>query len=140
MWWGLDRGAFSWLRSVEMFRSTPLCGSGSNSVASIFIPAFLAGILNEFEGLIRGLDEQLETQSGPWVCGDDFSLADCVWGVSLLRMHWAGRAYLWSDLPRVKDYAHRCYAIPSVMEATINWPSPAPPSPHTGDIPQIAAA
>lgn len=97
--------------------------------------AFHHRIMEEFRALISGLDQQLASHDGPWVCGRAFTLADCCWGISLFRMHWAGRAFLWADAPVVKDYAFLCYSRPSILESTLRWPSPAPPSPHTSDIP-----
>jgi glutathione S-transferase len=102
--------------------------------------AFLGQIMKEFEGIIAGLDSQLASHGGPWVCGENFTLADCVWGTSLFRIHWGGHAFLWDDRPRLRDYAFRCYARPSLQEGTLNWPSPAPPSPHTADIPYLQVA
>jgi len=97
-------------------------------------PDFLAGIIEEFEAYIGNLNTRLASHSGPWVCGKAFTLADCVWGVSLFRMHWLGHAYLWRDYPLVKAYAERCYQRRSIWEDTINWPAPVPPSPHTEEV------
>lgn len=55
-------------------------------------------------------------------------------GISLYRIHWLGLAYLWEDLPRVKEFAQRAYKRPCVWEDVINWPSPMPPLPYTADI------
>jgi hypothetical protein len=49
-------------------------------------------------------------------------------------MHWLGLAPLWSQKPRVGEYAARVYNRPSIAEQVIHYPSPMPPSPHTGDI------
>lgn len=97
-------------------------------------------IMDEFRALISNLDQQLSSHDGPWVCGRAFTLADCCWGISLFRMHWAGRAFLWADAPNVKDYAFRCYSRPSILASTLRWPSPAPPSQHTSDIPELQEA
>ncbi len=102
-------------------------------------PEYLAGIMDEFANLIGNLDKQLKEHANPWICGRDFSLADCVWGVSLFRMHWLGYAHLWDMYPCVKQYAHKCYKRPSIWEDTINWPAPVPPSPHTVDVVKVQA-
>ncbi|MFP6735559.1 MAG: hypothetical protein VB959_17210 [Rhodospirillales bacterium] len=94
----------------------------------------LAAIKREFEDIINNLNRQLETTDGPWICGMDFTLADAVWGVNLFRMHWLGHAYLWDDLPSVREYAYRTYRRPSIWEDTIHWPATVPPSPHTEDV------
>ncbi len=88
----------------------------------------------EVEDLIGDLDAQLAAHADPWICGSEYTLADLVWGISLYRMHWLGRADLWKDLPRVMDYAQRAYRRPSVWDDVIHWPSPMPPSPHTLDL------
>ena len=88
----------------------------------------------EMKDIIGNLDRQLAATAEPWVCGSEFTLADVVWGVSLYRLHWLGLAYLWNDLPRVREYTVQVYNRPSIREAVINYPSPMPPSPHTADI------
>jgi glutathione S-transferase len=95
---------------------------------------FLAGIKREFQEIIENLNTQLASTDGPWVCGEDFTLADAVWGVNLFRMQWLGHGGLWADFPRVKEYAYRAYQRPSIWNDTINWPAPVPPSPHTEDV------
>lgn len=86
------------------------------------------------QGLIDDLDAQLAGEPGPWLCGADYTLADAVWGISLYRMQWLGLADLWSQKPRVEEYAARAYRRPSVWEQVIHYPSPMPPSPHTADL------
>lgn len=84
--------------------------------------------------LVEGLDRQLETSDGEWVCGEHFTFADIVWGISLYRMHWLGLAPLWDGLPRICSYERRVYERPSLREQVIDYPSPMPPSPHTADL------
>ena len=69
--------------------------------------------------------------SGPWFFGATFTMADCLWAISLYRMQWLGHAPLWSDYPLVEEYAHRAYLRPSMKKTMIEWPNPMPPSPHT---------
>ncbi len=86
------------------------------------------------QDIIDNFDQQLESMADPWICGPEFTLADVVWGISLYRLHWLGLAYLWKELPRVREYIDRIYHRPSIWEDVINFPSPMPPSPHTVDI------
>ena len=95
---------------------------------------YLAANLKEFEALIHYLNADLHKSEGPWLCGPEFTMADAMWGVSLYRIHWIGHAWLWGELPRVREYAHRLYARPSIVSAIIEWPNPMPPSPHVADI------
>ncbi len=97
-------------------------------------PAVMEGIIKEFETIVAALDAELEQSQGPWVVGSEFTLADCLWGVSLYRVEWLGHASLWADRPRVQDYASRLYERPSIRSAVIDWPSSMPDSPHTRDI------
>ena len=45
-----------------------------------------------------------------------------------------------NDPFRVREYAHRLYARPSIVSAIIDWPNPMPPSPHVADIKSVAAS
>jgi len=97
-------------------------------------PSYMAGILDEFRKLISNLGQELSKQGEPWVCGSDYTMADCLWAISLYRIQWLGHGYLWKELPTVHDYAYRLYSRPSNRKAFIEWPTPMPPSPHTIDV------
>jgi glutathione S-transferase len=97
-------------------------------------PAYMAKILNEFRGLIANLDKDLEIHESPWICGQDYTMADCIWGISLYRIQWLGHAGLWDKYPGVQDYAHRLYKRPSFQKAYIKWDNSRPQSPHTVEI------
>ena len=101
---------------------------------------YLAANLKEFEALTHYLSADLHKSEGPWLCGSEFTMADAMWGVGLYRIHWIGHAWLWADLPLVRDYAHRLYARPSVVSAIIEWPNPMPPSPDAADIHSAAVS
>ncbi len=103
-------------------------------------PASMEGVLDEFRALLANLDSTLDRRDGPWVCGSAFTLADCVWGVTLYRIQWLGHAPLWDPHPRVRDYAHRLYERPSIRSAVIDWSHAMPPSPHTTEIDRRPAA
>lgn len=103
-------------------------------------PKFLAGIKREFEDIVENLNAKLKGSDGPWVCGENFTLADVFWGVNLYRIHWLGHAYLWKEFPSVESYARQSYQRPSIWESAINWPAPIPPSPHTTDVLEMPAA
>jgi len=102
--------------------------------ALAFDPERQRAVRKTMQGIIDELDVQLGENADPWVCGHDFTLADIVWAISLYRIHWLGLALLWTDKPRVADYAQRLYQRPSIVDQVINYPSPMPPSPHTADI------
>ena len=95
---------------------------------------FQRQIRAEIDDMLGKLDEDLDRQSGPWLCGADYSLADLMWGISLYRLQWLGLAKLWQERPLVAAYADRVYHRRSVWEDVIHWPSPMPSSPHTAAI------
>ena len=94
-------------------------------------PIYMSSILDEFKLLIFNLNQELAMSSGPWFFGATFTMADCLWAISLYRMQWLGHAPLWSDCPLVEEYANRLYLRPSMKKTMIEWPNPMPPSPHT---------
>ena len=94
-------------------------------------PTRQRGFRTELAKIIQDLDEQLLDHPAPWLCGREFTLADAVWGISLYRLTWLGLASYWAHLPRIREYATRVYARPSINADVIHWPSPMPPSPHT---------
>ena len=54
---------------------------------------FQRAIRVEMKDIVDSLDRQLEAMGGPWVCGAEFTLADVVWGVSLLPATLAGAGF-----------------------------------------------
>ncbi len=77
------------------------------------------------ETLIRGLEDKLAETSGPWIFGERFTLADVVWGVSLIRLDYLGNAEFWGNAagrPRVKSYFERALNRPSLVTGVLEWP------------------
>ncbi|MEL7043097.1 MAG: glutathione S-transferase [Pseudomonadota bacterium] len=70
--------------------------------------------------------------SGPWVLGDQYTLADIVWTQSLYRMKWLGLSGNWADgrNPEVARYTERAFQRQSFRSAVVNWPGAYAPSPH----------
>jgi len=95
---------------------------------------YLNGKMRDFVSIIEKLDADLRQSDGQWIHGNVFTLSDAFWGVSLYRIHWLGHAHLWKNFPKVKEYAHRLYARPSILTSVINFPSPMPPSQNVADI------
>jgi glutathione S-transferase len=101
-----------------------MLANGSNVVA----------IRSEARQLVEALSDKLASSESPWLCGQEFTMADIVWAINLYRMQWLGVSSLWKDLPNVEAYARRVYQRPSVWNGVIRFPSPMPESPHTQDI------
>lgn len=82
---------------------------------------------------VAALELQLSGHGGPWAMGQDYTMADIMWSVSLFRLKWIGLGRLWeegTDAPKVADYVLRAFARPSFQNAVINWPRSTPPTIH----------
>lgn len=82
------------------------------------------------------LEQQLESHSGAWVCGDQFTMADIMWLLSLYRMKWLGFEPLWADRSKrakLNAYLDSGFMRPSVRSGCIEWPGAHAPSPHTDE-------
>ena len=51
--------------------------------------------------ILEELNEDLQKSVGPWICGENLTMADIAWHVSLLRFLTFGCDYLYQDLPEV---------------------------------------
>ncbi len=73
--------------------------------------------------IIAGLEARLAASGGPWCLGARCTLADLVWGVSLMRLKVLGYHRLWRDggHARVADYAERLTQVPSLRSAVLDW-------------------
>lgn len=79
------------------------------------------------------LEKHLQSrEKGPWVLGEQFTLADIVWTQSLWRMKWLGLSDNWEngENPAVAEYTERAFVRPSFQSAVVNWPGAYAPSPH----------
>ncbi|MEM9315259.1 MAG: glutathione S-transferase family protein [Pseudomonadota bacterium] len=79
------------------------------------------------------LEQQLATHSGAWSMGEDFTMADVMWSVSLFRLKWIGLGYCWEQggaRPRVASYVDRAFKRPSFRSAVFDWPRAYGPSQH----------
>ncbi len=65
-----------------------------------------------------------------WICGEQFTLADVFWAVSLFRLKWLGMSFAWAGghalnrtvRPAVAGYGERLFERPEFRAAVINWP------------------
>lgn len=89
------------------------------------------------------LENHLQSQAtGPWVLGEQFTLADIVWTQSLWRMKWLGMSDNWANgqNPAVARYTKRAFVRPSFRSAVVNWPGAYAPSPHVEETTGFSAA
>ncbi len=88
---------------------------------------------NRMKDHVAALEKQLSTHDGEWAMGDNYTMADIMWTVSLFRLKWLGLGSLWEttdSAPRVAPYVQRAFARPSFQDAVVNWPRSTPPSHH----------
>jgi 2,5-dichlorohydroquinone reductive dechlorinase len=97
--------------------------------AHVTSPARMRASVDEIVGVIRDLENRLHADS-PWVCGDRFTMADVIWGVSLFRLQWLGMAFCWlgshplnkAPHPKVHQYGETLFERPAFRTAIIDWP------------------
>ena len=101
------------------------------------LPGELSSVQGDITNLDKGatislqLDKDLSEYDGPWICGNVYTMADCLWAISLYRIQWLGHASLWANFQKISEYAAHLYSRPALQKAFINWPGPMPSSPHT---------
>ncbi len=94
--------------------------------AFIADPDNMRAIIETTARQVKQLEATLAESGSEWVAGDRFTLADIFWGVSLYRLLYLGYDWMWRDLPRVTDYAERCFQRPSIVNGAILWPGHPP--------------
>ncbi len=84
---------------------------------------------------IEQLEQGLTASNGAWLCGEQYTLADIMWTISLYRMRWLGLESLWTEgrRPQVGKYTQRAYKRPSFKAAVLDWPLGMPPSKHIAE-------
>lgn len=93
----------------------------------------MRGALREVQALIAALDERL-ADGRTWICGEDFTMADIQWAISLFRFKWLGMAFLWTGEHALNETVHstvaaygtRLFARDSFQQAIIAWPTNPP--------------
>lgn len=85
--------------------------------------------IDEIIGIVADLDVRLADRR-IWICGDQLTMADLMWAVSLFRLKWLGAGFSWSGghplneepRPNVSAYAGRLFARPCFRSAIVDWP------------------
>ena len=65
---------------------------------------------------IKRLDREIEESGGPWVCGENFTLADICLAPIFDRIEWLDLETLWDNLPRVTEWYGRVQLRPSFVK------------------------
>ena len=104
----------------------------SETLTSLIELATVLSQQNEFDEILRivtDLDSRL-ADGREWICGDQMTLADLMWSVSLFRLKWMGAEFAWSGNHQlnerpcqlVQSYAERLFARPTFRAAIVDWP------------------
>ncbi|MEM9706108.1 MAG: glutathione S-transferase [Pseudomonadota bacterium] len=99
----------------------------------VYEPSAMIEAHQRMKAHVAALEKQLSTHNGHWALGDDYTMADIMWTVSLFRLKWLGLGGLWEDsnsAARVAAYVMGAFARPSFQDAIVNWPRSTPPTPH----------
>lgn len=91
---------------------------------------------------VADLEAQLARHSGDWVCGEQYTMADIVWTVSLYRLQWLGLSHFWGQDTgnvRVAAYVERAIERPSFRSAVRDWTGSHGPAPHFPELASGAA-
>lgn len=75
----------------------------------------------DFRRHAEWLEADLADTSGPWICGDQFTLADICVGVIFDRVEILDRDHLWADLPGVSAWFEALKQRPSYMRGVHPW-------------------
>ena len=89
-------------------------------------PANMVRMIRNTQDGITAFGARLRTHNSQWATGDQFTLADIFWSVSLFRLLYLGYDWMWADDPGIAAYAERGFARPSVQAGAIDWPGHPP--------------
>jgi len=81
-----------------------------------FDPDTVRESMEQLRQTAERMSEAMEKDGGPWLMGEQFTLADIVVAPMLDRMNDLGYAELWSDLPNVVDWYARIRERPSFQK------------------------
>jgi len=95
----------------------------------VMTPERMQASVDEILRIVHDLDQRIDSGNN-WICGDQLTLADLFWAISLFRLKWLGMAFAWegehllNDLknPAVADYAARLFELPSFRSSANDWP------------------
>jgi glutathione S-transferase len=82
-------------------------------------PAFQRAARTHLADLLATLERDLAANAIPGLRQGAFSLADVLWGVNLVRIHYLGLASLWEGLSHVRDYFAALARRPSLCRQAI---------------------
>jgi glutathione S-transferase len=78
--------------------------------------------VRRFDRLLSAMERAL--QAGPWLAGDEFSLADIAYAPYLVRLDHLQLAALWRHRPRVAEWYARLQDRKGYQEGLVRWFNP----------------
>jgi glutathione S-transferase len=78
--------------------------------------------VRRFDRLLSAMERDL--QAGPWLAGDEFSLADIAYAPYLTRLDHLQLAALWRNRPRVAEWYARLQDRKGYQEGLVRWFNP----------------
>lgn len=85
----------------------------------------LSEIVNATKIIMKQLNKQLiieHTKDGGWLCGENYTIADMQWGLTLVRLHIRGyHDLLWGDYPAIEVYCKKLMARPAIQKAVVQY-------------------
>ena len=73
-----------------------------------------------YDKLIRDMEEEL-AKGGPWLAGEDFSLAECGYASYFTALQNLQLSGLWRDRPKFTDWFERIKKRPTYKKAIVDW-------------------
>ena len=112
--------AYGMLQLTEWSKRHPDQERAQDYLRRVTSPADLNAIAEaekKYRWHMERLEKQLETSGGPWIVGEQFTLADACVGPIMDRIEWLDREWLWKGLPNVTGWYGRIKARPSFRAA-----------------------
>ncbi len=85
----------------------------------------LSDIVNATKIIMEQLNKQLiegPAKDGGWLCGDNYTIADMQWGLTLVRLYIRGyHDLLWGDYPAIEAYCQQLMARPAIQKAVVQY-------------------
>jgi 2,5-dichlorohydroquinone reductive dechlorinase len=86
---------------------------------------------SKVRAILERFSHDIADRDSVWICGNDLTLADLFWGVSLVRLQYLGLGHLWSDLTSLQGFYSRITSLASIRNEVINSTLKSmPPSDH----------
>ena len=89
-------------------------------------PENMKSAVAQLDDLVDQLADRLRRSGGAWFFGEQYTLADLFWGVSLFRIEYLGYGWVYRDVDErlpVADYADKVCQRKSIINSVSRWPN-----------------